>query len=59
MADVVWIAPDGSWGSCDRENLLIVDADTITEDEWDAIYEAAEYENERDIYEILLAKVNG
>ena len=59
MADVIWMAPDGSWGSCDRDALLIVDSDTLTDDEWEAIHEAADYENEDAIYEILSAKVNG
>ena len=57
--DIIWMAPDGSWGRCFRENLLIVDVTWLTEDEMDAIHEAADYENEDAIYEILSAKVNG
>jgi hypothetical protein len=50
--NIVWMSvADGSWGGCAKDDLLIVDEDNITTNEWNAIHDA---EHEGDVYEILL-----
>jgi hypothetical protein len=51
--NIIWMsAADGSWGGCDRDDLIIIDEDDITTNEWDAIHEA---DDERVVYDVLLS----
>lgn len=53
--NIIWMAPDGSWGGCKRGDLLIVRESDLTDADRDVIDEAAAGENEDVIYEVLLA----
>lgn len=57
--DIIWMAPDGSWGRCYRQNLLIVDVRWITDDEWEVIHKASACDDVDAVYKILFDKVNG
>jgi hypothetical protein len=51
--NIIWMsAADGSWGGCDRDDLIIIDEDDITTNEWDVIHDA---DDEKDVYDTLLS----
>lgn len=51
--NIIWMsAADGSWGGCDRDDLIIINEDDITTNEWDVIHDA---DDERDVYDTLLS----
>jgi hypothetical protein len=55
MGNIVWMsAADGSWGGCDKGDLIIVDTDEFSDEDFDALNEA---ENEGDVYQILMKYV--
>ncbi|MGA1760041.1 MAG: hypothetical protein ACO39Z_04815 [Paracoccaceae bacterium] len=38
MSDsIVWLAPCGSWGGCDVDDLIVICKADMTTDEWEAI----------------------
>jgi hypothetical protein len=51
--NIIWMsAADGSWGGCDRDDLIIINEDDITTNEWDVIHDA---DDEKDVYDTLLS----
>jgi len=37
MKRVIWCAPDGSWGECKSDDLLIIDESSLTDDDRDML----------------------
>lgn len=54
--NIIWAsAADGSWGGCKRDDLIIVRESELTDDEREAIEDAAEVGDDGTIINILLA----
>lgn len=51
---VVWAMSDGSWGGCDRDDILIVSETDLTDADHAAI---AANENGKAVYAILSARI--
>lgn len=52
---IIWMsAADGSWGGCDKDDLIVVDEDEVTEEQMQAL---SEVYDEGEVYEILRAVV--
>ncbi len=34
---IIWCAPDGSWGECSSDDLLIIDESSLTDDDRDML----------------------
>ena len=50
MDDVIWMSvADGSWGGCDKDDLIVVESAEFTDEEWDALNEA----NDREAFDII------
>jgi len=53
MDEIIWMsAADGSWGGCDKDDLIMVDAEEFTPEEWDDLNEA---QTDGDAFRIISA----
>ena len=51
MDDVIWMSrADGSWGGCDKDDLMVVESADFTDEEWDALNEA---QTDDDAYKVI------
>lgn len=59
MSDIIWACTaDQSWGDCAASDLIAVRKSDLSEEDIEAIEEAADYENESEIIDILLNAKN-
>lgn len=59
MSDIIWACTaDQSWGGCAASDLIAVRKSDLSEEDIEAIEEAADYENESEIIDILLNAKN-
>jgi hypothetical protein len=56
--EVVWMAPDGSWGSCYHDSLIVISVEDFTDLDLDRLNEYAEYNDEDAIYALLVEVAN-
>lgn len=50
MSRIIWCAPDGSWGECDSNDMLIIDESCLTDDDRDMIMGGNLSETETRVY---------
>lgn len=50
---IIWAAPDGSWGGCRRDDLLVVPESAISAADLAEIERLADLEHHSSIYEVL------
>lgn len=48
--EVFWMAPDGSWGSCYRDSLIVIPIEDFTDVDIDRLNEYSDYGDEDAIY---------
>lgn len=59
---IIWAAPDGSWGGCERDELIIVTESKMTEPERDALEAAIADGDENEIFRVIVDidyRING
>lgn len=50
---VVWCAPDGSWGECQRDDLIIFPFDHMTAEEEDAYRAVTEWGSDNAVRSVI------
>lgn len=55
MTTIFWLSPCGSWGECQKEDLLIIDTDDMTSEEIDALGDAEWDDNSKAMRRIIMA----
>jgi hypothetical protein len=53
MDEIIWMSvADGSWGGCDKDDLIMVESSEFTPEEWDDLNEAA---SDNDAFRVINA----